>query len=319
MNLLNCDTHRGFDSVTGLHCVDQEILSPIGRILPHEHIFCDFTRITGNSDHLLNDLELAKRELADFRKSGGQVVVDITPIDLGREPKKLMALSLASEVNIIMSTGWYRKAFYPAYIDELTTKELAKILIEDLTIGIDIGDGQRAYAGLIGEIGVDRDVVSAIEERVLRASAFAHLETGSPISTHSSMYPVGRSQLDILLHEGVSPTRVIIGHADTYLDTDYHLELLDLGVFLQFDTFGRNHMNPHEARMDSLLNLISKGYRDQLLISSDRCFRSDLKSFGGLGYDYVVGPLSEDFLARGLTADDVDALLHTNPLRALSW
>lgn len=319
MNQLNCENHHRFDSVTGLHCVDHEIFSPTGRILPHEHIFCDFTRITGNSDHLLNDLELAKRELQDLKRSGGQVVVDITPIDLGRDPKKLMALSLASELNIIMSTGWYRKAFYPAYIDELATKDLAKILIEDLTIGIDVGDGQRAYAGLIGEIGVDRDVVSAIEERVLRASAFAHLETGAPISTHSSMYPVGRIQLDILLQEGVNPTSVIIGHADTYLDSDYHIELLDSGVFLQFDTFGRNHMNPHEARMQALLNLISRGYRDQLLISSDRCFRSDLKSFGGLGYDYVVGPLSEEFLARGLTANDIDALLSINPLRALSW
>jgi phosphotriesterase-related protein len=287
--------------------------------LPHEHIFCDFTRVTGNSDHLLNDLELAKRELEDLKRSGGEVVVDITPIDLGRDAKKLMALSLASEVNIMMSTGWYRKAFYPAYIDELSTKDLAKILIEELTIGIDVGDGLRAFAGLIGEVGVDRDVVSAVEERVLRASAFAHLETGAPISTHSSMYPVGRSQLDILLQEGVNPTRVIIGHADTYLDSDYHIELLDSGVFLQFDTFGRNHMNPHEARMQALLNLISRGYRDQLLISSDRCFRSDLKSFGGLGYDYVVGPLSEEFLARGLTANDIDALLSINPLRALSW
>ena len=305
--------------MTGLHCVDQEIHTPIGRILPHEHIFCDFTRVTGNSDHLLNDLELAKRELEDLKRSGGEVVVDITPIDLGRDAKKLMALSLASEVNIMMSTGWYRKAFYPAYIDELSTKDLAKILIEELTIGIDVGDGLRAFAGLIGEVGVDRDVVSAVEERVLRASAFAHLETGAPISTHSSMYPVGRSQLDILLQEGVNPTRVIIGHADTYLDSDYHIELLDSGVFLQFDTFGRNHMNPHEARMQALLNLISRGYRDQLLISSDRCFRSDLKSFGGLGYDYVVGPLSEEFLARGLTANDIDALLSINPLRALSW
>ncbi len=305
--------------MTGLHCVDQEILTPMGKILPHEHIFCDFTRITGNSDHLLNDLELAKRELEDFRRSGGEVVVDITPIDLGRDPKKLMALSLSSEVNIIMSTGWYKKAFYPAYIDELSTKDLAKILIAELTIGIDVAGGQRAYAGLIGEIGVDRDVVSALEERVLRASALAHLETGAPISTHSSMYPVGRSQLDILLKEGVNPTRVIIGHADTYLDGDYHIELLDSGVFLQFDTFGRNHMNPHEARMEALLTLIDRGYRDQMLISSDRCFRSDLKSFGGLGYDYVVGPLSEEFLVRGLTAYDIDALLRINPLRALSW
>ena len=303
----------------GLHCIDNVIFSPIGKILPHEHIFCDFTKITGNSDHLLNDLELARYELLDFKRSGGQVVVDITPIDLGRDPKKLMALSLAIDVNIIMSTGWYRKAFYPNYIDELTTKDLAKILIEDLTMGVNIGDGQRAYAGLIGEIGVDRDVVSALEERVLRASAFAHLETGAPISTHSSMYPVGRSQLPILLHEGVNPTSVIIGHADTYLDSDYHIELLDSGVYLQFDTFGRNHMNPHEGRMEALLELISKGYRDQILISSDRCFRSDLKSFGGLGYEYVVGPLSDEFLARGLTSDDIDALLRINPLRALSW
>jgi phosphotriesterase-related protein len=290
-----------------------------GYVLSHEHIFCDFTGVTGDSDHLLNDKAVALRELAYFANIGGVAIVDITPTDLGRQPQLLVDIASKTELSIIMATGWYRKAFYPPEIDITSSKALSEIMISELTRGIDLPSGDRAIAGIIGEIGVDRDLVSAQEERVLRAAAMAALETGAPISTHSSMYPVGLQQLEILRQYPLESNKIIIGHADTYLDADYHKKIVDAGCYIQFDTIGRSHMNSDHDRISAIMYLIENGYQKQLLLSTDRCFRSDLKTFGGLGYDYLFTNFKKLLGEAGLGSDKFDQITKENPIMALSW
>ena len=302
-----------------LHTLFSEISDVSGYVLPHEHIFCDFTPVTGDLDHLLNDKVVALRELSSFEQVGGSVIVDITPPDLGRKPKLLAEIAHKTNLKIIMSTGWYRKAFYPHEIEVTSSNELAQIIIAELTQGIELENGDNIKAGLIGEIGVDRDTISAQEERVLRAAAIASCETGAPISTHSSMYPVGIKQLKILKEYPISSNKIIIGHADTYLDQDYHKELLDAGCFIQFDTIGRNHMNSDLDRINSILNLVALGYQDQILLSTDRCFRSDLKTFGGFGYDYLFVIFKELITNAGLPVEIFENFTKRNAIAALSW
>ena len=287
----------------------------VGRCLPHEHLICDFSPVTGNSDHLLNDSALAIDELKLFTQAGGVTIVEVTPPDLGRDPEALRTIAEQSGVQIVMATGWYRAAFYPQWVDMTSTEELAERMVVELTEGV---GGTNIRAGLIAEIGVDRDFVSGVEERVLRACARAHLRTGASISTHSSMFPVGIAQLDILADEKVPADRIVIGHADTYLDTEYHLALLKRGVFVQFDTAGRNHMNPDDRRARALVQLVQRGFLDQLLLSSDRCFRSDLTAFGGLGYAHVLTDFRDRLHALGLTDAEFDHITIDNPARMLA-
>ena len=290
--------------------------SEVGRCLPHDHLLCNFSTVTGNLDHILNDVDLAVDELAYFTAAGGRTIVDITPPDLGRDPLGLLAIAQRSGINVVMATGWYRRAFYPDDLERTTTDQLAETIVSDLTEGVaDTG----ICAGIIGEIGVDRDFVSGIEERVLRASARAHLRTGAPISTHSSMYAVGVAQLDILVNEGVAPENVIIGHADTYLNFDYHRALLARGASLQFDTTGRNQMNPDPRRAKAFVNLVRKGFLGKLLLSSDRCFRSDLFAFGGVGYAHVFTTFRDLLYQAGLTPEEFDVVTIDNPPRLLTW
>jgi phosphotriesterase-related protein len=302
-----------------IHTLFSEVENVSGHILPHEHIFCDFTPITGDLDHLLNDKVVALRELSYFEQVGGSVIVDITPPDLGRQPKLLAEIAHKTNLKIVMSTGWYRKAFYPKEIDTLSSSRLAQIVISELTHGIELENGEIVKAGIIGEIGVDRDIVSAQEERVLRAAAIASCETGAPISTHSSMYPVGIKQLEILKEYPIAPNKIVVGHADTYLDEGYHKELLDAGCYIQFDTIGRNHMNSDADRVSSILNLVELGYQDQILLSTDRCFRSDLKTFGGLGYDYLFVTFKELLMNAGLPEEIFTIFTNKNAIAALSW
>jgi len=290
--------------------------SALGRTLMHEHIFCDLYRVTGRLNELLNDEALAVEELAALRKAGGTALVEVTTPDMGRDPEALCRVAEKTELHIIMGTGWYRQPFYPPDIDRLLTNELADRIISELTDGV-AGTGIRP--GVIGEIGIHLDYATAQEERVLRAAARAQKATGAPLTTHASMYPVGLQQLEVLKDEGVDMSRVIIGHCDTCLDQSYHLAILESGAYVQFDTVGRNHMNPDSRRASAFAELARLGWKHKLLLSSDRCHRSDLRAFGGLGYGYVFTGFFDLLRARGVDDETLDAITIENPRRVLAW
>ncbi len=288
----------------------------LGRALMHEHVFCDVYRVTRRLNELLNDETLAVAELEMLRQAGGAALVEVTTTDLGRDPAALRRVAERTGLHIIMGAGWYRQPFYPPEIDRLTTNQLADVIIAELSEGV-AGTGIRA--GIIGEIGVDLDYATAQEERVLRAAARAQKATGAPLTTHASMYPVGLAQLEILRDEGVDMSRVIIGHCDTYLEQAYHLAILEAGAYVQFDTVGRNHMNPDSRRADAFVELLRLGWGKQLLLSSDRCHRSDLCAFGGVGYGYVFSEFFDMLRARGVDDKTLDLVTILNPQRVLAW
>lgn len=300
-----------------IHTVLGEIEpAALGRTLMHEHIFCDLYRVTGRLNELLNDEALAAEELAALRKAGGTALVEVTTPDMGRDPEGLRRVAEKTDLHIIMGSGCYRQPFYPPEMDRLLTHELADRIIRDLTEGVE-GTGIRA--GIIGEIGIDLDYATAQEEKALRAAARAQKATGAPLTTHASMYPVGILQLEVLQDEGVDMSRVIIGHCDTYLDQSYHVAILESGAYVQFDTVGRNHMNPDSRRASAFAELARLGWQDKLLLSSDRCHRSDLCAFGGLGYGYVFTGFFDLLRARGVDDETLDTITIENPRRVLAW
>jgi predicted metal-dependent phosphotriesterase family hydrolase len=77
----------------------------LGRTLAHEHVFCDFYRVTGNLDHLLNDEDLAVSELTPLVRAGGTGLVEVTTPDLGRDPEGLRRVSERTGLHVVMGTG----------------------------------------------------------------------------------------------------------------------------------------------------------------------------------------------------------------------
>lgn len=291
----------------------------LGLVLPHEHLICDFMPVSGQLNQVLNDRALAIDELAPAVAAGLGCLVEVTPPDLGRDPEALRAISVAADLHVVMSTGWYRGSFYPPHIAETPTAVLAETMVAELVDGVPLPDGSRIRAGIIGEIGVDGAHVAPAEERVLRAGARAAVRTGAPLSTHTGVYPVGEAQLALLLEEGMDPSRIAIGHADMCLDLDYHRRMLRAGAYLQYDTIGREHLNPDARRLDALLRLLDEGWGPQLMLSSDRCFRSDLVAFGGVGYAHVLATFVPRLLESGVPGELVDLMTVENPRRFLAW
>ncbi len=283
----------------------------LGVTLPHEHVFLDLTR-EYRGEGLLNDPALAESELRRFVDAGGGTLVDVTNVGLSGDPAGLRAMSERTGLHIVRGCGFYRRAYFPAYVDELSTDALADLIVAEIEEGT---EGVRA--GIIGEIGCDR-VLTAVEERSFRAAARAQRRTGLTVSTHAARWPVGTAQLDLLVEEGVDPRRVVIGHCDMVPDHDYHLALARRGAWVQFDTVQGVHEWDTRQRLEWLRSLADAGHLGQVLLSQDVCLRSDYAAMGGPGYAYVVTTFADRLRSVGFDDADIATLTVDNPRRMLT-
>ncbi len=294
----------------------------LGFTLPHEHTGIALWHVKDRWDYweLTPDELLIADELRDFRRRGGSSLVDLTLPGVGRDPERLRRLASSTGLNVVMGCGWYREAYYPpeARIDRRSVDDLADELVREFEEGI-AATGVRP--GIIGEIGTDKPWLTAQEERVHRAAARAARRTGMAVTTHSVLSPVGLAQLRILVEEGLDPARVVIGHADSYPNLEHWVAILEAGANLQLDFLGQRFGTEEAAEprlIEMLVELLERGYADQLLLSQDVCHNAQLKANGGFGYTY----LQQHFLPRLRTAavgeGEIARMTVENPRRILT-
>lgn len=283
----------------------------LGVVLPHEHVLADLL-VEYRSSGVLNDPALAVEELTRYADAGGGTIVDLTTVEIGRNPKALRRISEQSGVHIVMGTGHYRDPYLDRdRFDRHSVAEIADLMIEEFLEG-------EVRPGIIGEIGCDRDYLSAAEERSFRAAARTHLATGLTISTHAARHPVGLAQLDVLESEGVDPRRVVIGHCDTVPDADYHRSVAERGSFVAFDGFGSDGAYYEQRSRGFLQRLAEAGHLDKILLSHDVFLPAHLHAHGGTGYDHILTTLRPVLIEDGFTKAEVDQMLIVNPRRALT-
>ena len=306
----------------------QTVLGPIppeslGFTLPHEHTQIALWHIQSRWDYwqLTRDRPVILAELALFRAAGGSGLADLTPAGMGRDPEWLRGLATASGLHIVMGGGWYRAAYYPveALIDRRSVDDLADELVRDATAGV----GETGVRpGIFGEIGTDKPWVSPAEERVHRAVARASRQTGLAISTHAVLSDVGLAQLTLFEEEGADPSRVIIGHADSYPVLDHYLEIIRRGANLEFDFLGMSFsaIEKHgESRVvERLLELLSRGHADRVFLSQDVCHDSQLKRYEGNGYVYLHDVFLPRLRAAGVSEVEIETMTVANPRRLLT-
>jgi phosphotriesterase-related protein len=306
----------------------QTVLGPIdpgslGMTLPHEHTQIALWHIEGRWDYwqLTRDEPVILDELSRFGAAGGSGLVDLTLPGVGRDPAWLHVLARASGLHLVMGCGWYRTAYYPAEarIDRRSVDDLADELVGEFTDGVS-GTGIRP--GIIGEIGTDKPWVSALEERVHRAVARAASQTGMAISTHAVMSAVGMAQLRIFEEEGADPSRVVVGHADSYPVLDHYLAILGRGANLEFDFLGMS-FTPTERHgedrvIELLRELLTRGHADRILLSQDVCHDSQLTRYGGNGYAYLTDTFLPRLRAAGVSDAEIETMTVLNPRRLLT-
>lgn len=295
----------------------------LGFVLPHEHTGIHLWQIPNRWDYweLTPDDALLLPELAAYRAAGGGTLVDLTLPGVGRDPLRLRRYAEASGLHIVMGTGWYRTAYYPAeaLIDRRTVDDLADELVAGIEGGV---DGTDVRPGIIGEIGTDKPWLTALEERVHRAAGRAARRTGLAVTTHSVMSAVGLAQLRVFEDEGVDPGRVVIGHADSYPVLEHYLEIIRRGANLEFDFLGMSFtpMERHgEPRIvDLARELVERGHADRLLLSQDVCHNSQLTAYGGNGYVHLLKTFLPELRAAGVPEAAIHQMTVLNPARILA-
>jgi phosphotriesterase-related protein len=294
----------------------------LGFTLPHEHTQIALWHIQGRWDYwqLTRDKAVILEELALFRATGGSGLVDLTLPGVGRDPLWLREVASASGLNVVMGCGWYRTAYYPAEarIDLRATDDLADELVAEIEGGV--GDS-GIRPGVIGEIGTDKPWVSPAEERVHRAAARAARRTGLAITTHAVLSDVGLAQLRIFEEEGLDPGRIVIGHADSYPVLDHYLEIVARGASLEFDFIGmpwERERIGEQRTIELLLELLSRGHVDRILLSQDVCNDSQLVRFGGNGYAYLAEAFLPGLQAAGVSDSEIETMTVGNPRRLLT-
>ena len=304
------------------------VLGPIdsadlGFTLPHEHLIDSSAGIRIS----YGELELRDRALdlalADFHqaKAGGvATVVEVSPMDLGRDVVLMREVSQETGVNFICCTGCWLDI--PRSFWGRDKEFIADLWVREIEEGI---DGTDIRAGIIKV--ATSDPITENEELMLRASARTHLRTGVPITTHTPPQSrVGERQVRILCDEGVAPQNIYIGHINQTLDPDYHRELARLGVWLGWDInnpYGRAHLPPWEQRAEYLKSLLDEGLASNMMLSHDWnviLSRLGTPGFPGRddnpdGYLWLTRAFIPKLQNLGVTTATVEQMMVDNPRR----
>jgi phosphotriesterase-related protein len=325
----------------------------LGWVLPHEHAFIDLRALVpaphtvsakvlgqenvslANSGALrrnpyavldnavLDDEAVIREELLEFKQAGGTTLVDLTLREIGRDPVLLARLSRALDIRIVAGCGYYIKATHPPDMDERTVESIAEEMLSDIRHGI---DGTSIKAGVIGEIGTS-EIIYPNERKTLIAAAAVQKETGLGLHVHTDLWARNGSEaVRILEGHGADPGKICINHIDVDIRLDYLKELLDQGVYIEFDNFGkefyadRRHRSVLRGlfardidRVRAIKAMIDGGYGSRLLVSNDVCLKTCLHRYGGWGYDHVITnivPMMED---EGITPEQIRMLFCDNP------
>lgn len=249
--------------------------SLLGQTLMHEHVFV----LTADMQHNYPDewgdeqarVADAVQRLTALAELGVSTIVDPTVVGLGRYIPRIATIAAQVPVNIVVATGLYTYDDVPFYfryrgLDPAQPDPMVELFVRDITEGI---AGTTVRAGLL-KCAIDHQGMTGGVERVLRAVAQAHRQTGTPITVHT--HPGSQQGLAVarvLAEQGVDPRRVVLGHSGDSTDADHLSDLAERGFILGMDRFGINLETTFEARADIVVEMCRRGYAGQMVLSQD--------------------------------------------------
>jgi len=291
----------------------------MGFTLMHEHVRVGWGPMFQQYPELFDretDLARAVERLKGAREAGVRTVVDLTPIDLGRDAGLIAEAARRSGMQIIVATGVYTQI--PYHFQMRPDEEMTAHFVRDITVGIST-TGVRA--GVIK--CATEPTMHPANEKALRCSARAARATGVPICTHT--YPENKTGLDqqrVFKEEGVDLGRTVIGHSDDSDDMGYLEQIIANGSYCGMDRIGIQRPRTSEQRADMIARLVEKGYADRITLSHDSCCNFHWAAPGLLDQvapTWRMTHISQDVIPmlreRGVSDAAIDQMTVGNPRR----
>ncbi|PYP89866.1 MAG: phosphotriesterase-related protein [Blastocatellia bacterium AA13] len=302
--------------------------SRLGVTLMHEHVFVLSPEIMQNYPEGWRDEEArivdAVNRLNELKSRGIDSIVDLTVIGLGRYIPRIRRVAEQTDINIVAATGVYTYNDVPMYFHfrgpgtDLGGPELmTDMFVRDIEEGI----ANTGVKAAILKCATDKPGLTPGVERVLRAIAHAHRQTGAPISTHThARTRRGLEQQVIFKAEGVDLSRVIIGHSGDTTDISYLEELVGNGSYIGMDRFGIDTILSFEDRVNTVARMCELGHADKMVLSQDAACFSDWLPERDLPavlpnwhYLHIHNDVIPALRSRGVTDEQIETMLVTNP------
>ncbi|GGO92365.1 phosphotriesterase [Nocardioides phosphati] len=300
----------------------------LGVTLMHEHVFvltsdvqANYPDEWGSEDARVADAVVKLQRAWD---AGVRTIVDPTVVGLGRYLPRIQRIAEQVPLQIVVATGMYTYNDVPWFfhyrgpaLDEMVGASVPDPMV-DMFVG-DIRDGiagTGVKAGML-KCAIDEPGLTPGVERVMRAVAKAHLQTGVPITVHT--HPGTRAGLHVKRvmcdEEGVDPGRIVLGHSGDTSDCDHLAELADAGFVLGMDRFGINLEVSFEDRAATLLEMVRRGYTDRMVLSQDASCHIDWVDPGVMAflpqwhYTHLFEDVFPYVLEHGMTQEQIDTML----------
>jgi phosphotriesterase-related protein len=310
----------------------------LGNTLMHEHVFVLST------EHVQNYGEGAwwdeEERVADavarlnaLAAKGIRTIVDPTVWGLGRYIPRIQRIAEQVQgLNIVVATGLYSYNDIPhqyEYRGPGLLMDGPEPMVADFTRDIVEGIAGTGVKAAFLKCAIEAAGLTPGVERIARAVAHTHRETGVPITVHtSSPAEAGRFAVDLFTKEGVDLTKVVIGHAGDSNDLGYLMELADTGAILGMDRFGIDVYNSTADRVATIAALCERGYADRMVLSHDAScfidwFGPDPVALRSLltpnwHYEHISDDVLPALLELGVTQAQLEQMLVENPRRYFS-
>lgn len=298
----------------------------MGTTLIHEHVMVDWIGADSTGYHRWDRDEVVQEVLPlikEAKERGIDTIIDCTPAYLGRDPYVLAELAKQSGIQFITTTGYYGAVdnkFMPKHAYRESANEIADRWIDEFKNGID-NSGIRP--GIMKISVASEEPLSKLHQKIVRAAATTHLETGLTIVSHTSGDQPALEQIDLLKKEGVSPSAWVWTHAQSG-SVEANIKAASQGAWISLD--GVNHdpsqKRGEEGSIEWFVSRIQKikevGHLDKILLSHDAGWYTVGEPNGGSfrGFTDISDHLIPALKENGFSDEEIRQLTVINPQTA---
>ncbi|MFE4196085.1 phosphotriesterase [Paenarthrobacter sp. NPDC056912] len=271
--------------------------------------------------------EVLAAKLSDFRAHGGRTIVDSTGMFHGRDVKLYEALSRATGVHIIASTGMGPEETLGGYFLTPQTnpptpwpaEKFAELFSKEASEGMVVPRVERRGSAGLVTTTADRAGMTPTEESLFRGSARASLSTGIPLSIRFGADAL--HDLDIVLDEKLPAGRVLVGDLDRKDAAGAAVEVARRGAFTGLDHVGlnddANYLSDVE-RAALVVELVEAGHGHRIILSSNAIGVAKGHPDYDLPFSHVLSTFVPFLKQQGLSDEDAHRILVDNPRELLT-
>ena len=257
---------------------------------------------------------------------GVRTVVDVTPLEVGRDVDILRGVAERLSINVVAATGFFAQLngmpFYWRFMD---VEKFEERMIREITEGT---EPNKVKCGVI-RVAIGEATLREREEKAFRAAARVSKKLGVAISVFTrdgwlDEYPGPLQALDIMLSEGADPARIYVGHLE-HIEGNFPmlLQVAQRGCYITFDIVGRHKELWDPIRVAMVSGLVAAGYGNRIILSMDHQ-GAWVPERPPIYKEFATNYLDlYDFLPKlrnaGLKEEQIETILVDNPRNLLTF